>query len=142
MPTLHLGVEDVAYSDPDAPGAVTTGEVAEILEKKYHVMEVFFELYQKKIADELGESIAERLEAMMQGAPAQAIDSISVDALSLMFGRYLSSGEWEQVSGQRIAAAHAGVSHRKKDKKRAGSRVAFVDTGLYRKSFRAWLGRS
>lgn len=139
MPTLHLGVLDIAYSDPDAPGAVTTGEVAEFLEKKYHVMQVFYELHGQEIADKLGQSVAEQMESLLQGNRTGGLENLSVDGIDNMFRRYLDADEWQKISGQTIAAAKAGVSHRKKGKKRKGSRPAFIDTGLYQQSSRAWM---
>lgn len=134
---LSLGVVDVSYSDPDAKGAVTTGEVAEFLENKYHVMRVFYELHEKEIGQQIGVAVVERMESALQGNPMQSGD-VKIDDLKKMFRRYLDAGEWERTSGQTIAAAKQGVSHRKKSKKR-GQRVAFIDTGLYQSSFEAWL---
>lgn len=141
MATLHLGVQDVAYSDPEAPGAVTTGEVAEFLEKKYHVMEVFYELHGKEIAEKLGQAVAERMESILQGNPMGSLDSLQVDVIDRMFRQYLDADEWQKVSGQKIAAASKGVSQRKKSRRRKGSRPAFIDTGLYQQSARAWLSK-
>lgn len=138
MPVLSLGVTDVAYSDPDAKGAVTTGEVAEFLEQKYHVIETFYELHKQQISDELGSAVAERIESLLQGNPGTSSD-LAVDGIDEMFRKYLDAGEWEAVSGQMVMAARTGVSHRKKKKKREGARPAFIDTGLYQASFRSWL---
>ena len=141
MATLHLGVTDLAYSDPEAQGASTTGEVAEILEKKYHVMQVFYELHGQRIANELGSAVAERMESLLQGNPVGGLDDLAVDAIDNMFRKYLDADEWQKITGQRIDAAKRGVSHRKKGKKRPGARPAFIDTGLYQQSFRAWLSK-
>lgn len=139
---LSLGVNDVAYSDPEAKGAVTTGEVADFLEKKYHVMRVFVELHGADVANELGFAVAERMESILQGNPSQGGLNLPVDKIGLMFRKYLDAGEWEQTSGQQIAAAKVGISHRMKGKKRKGKRVAFIDTGLYQQSFEAKLRES
>lgn len=138
MATLHLGVQDVAYSDPEAKGSVTTGEVAEILESKYHVMEVFFELYKDKIAQKLADSVSEKIEAMAQGNP-NVSETLDIGGVEQMFRQYLSADEWQKVSGQTIKAAVLGISHRKKGKKRPGPRPAFIDTGLYQAMFKSWL---
>lgn len=135
---LSLGVDDVSYSDPDVNGAVTTGEVAEFLEKKYHVMEVFYELHKKEIAEQVTASVVERMEAALQGNP-HAMRDVPIDDIKLQFQKFLGAGEWEQVSGQTIAAAQKGVSHRKKSRRYNDARVAFVDTGLYQRSFEARL---
>ncbi len=161
---LRLGVENVAYSDPDAKGATTTGQVAEILEDKYHVMRVFVELHGQEIADALAKDMANSLDAManserMSKIPlAGAMGQIESD-----FRDYLSADEWQKTTGQAITAAQNGVSHRFKrittgktvrassvssgkvsgadvkivSKKTRGPRPAFIDTGLYSASFRA-----
>lgn len=139
---LSLGVENVGYSDPGAPGAVTTSQVAEFLEKRYHVMEVFFELYKPKIADELCASIAERIESLMQGNPhMQRIEDAPLSEIEKMFQQYLDRDEWQRTTGQTILAAKRGISHRKKMKRRKGPRSAFIDTGTFQKWFRARLGK-
>ena len=59
MAILSLGVNDFAYSQAESNGMsqrTTTGEVATILERNYHVMATFFALRQQKIADYLTEA--------------------------------------------------------------------------------------
>jgi hypothetical protein len=55
------------------------------------------------------------------------------------FRDYLSADEWQKTTGQAIAAAQNGVSHRfkKVSGKKRGPRPAFIDTGLMSASFRA-----
>ena len=70
MAVLHFGVVDLPYGDTasgNAPkkGAETTGDVAEILEAKYHVIELFYQ--------ELGDHVASALEL----SAARAIQSCS-----------------------------------------------------------------
>jgi hypothetical protein len=52
---LVLGVENVAYADPDEKGVTTTQAVARILEKRYHVMRVFYELHESEIQKAIAE---------------------------------------------------------------------------------------
>lgn len=162
MATLKLGVENVAYHDADAKGATTTGQVAEILEAKYHVMEVFYELHKQEIADDIAKTLADDLQAMMRHESITAIPiSGAMQRIERSFRDYLDADEWQKTSGQAIAAAQNGVSHRFKnamntrsmrvggDKsgkgskmvlrpgKQRGPRPAFIDTGLYQASFRA-----
>jgi len=135
---LSLGVENAAYSDPDAKGATTTWEVAEILEKKYHVMEVFYELNAQKIADQLAAGMAKQLRTLNAGAPRpRAVLPGTMEKIGSDFRRYLDANEWESITGQRIAAAHNGDQLRFKKKKKA--RPAFIDTGLYQSNFRAFV---
>ena len=159
---LLLGVENVAYSDPDASGATTTAEVAEILEEKYHVMRVFVELHGQEIADVIGQGIADDLEALANDERiGKQMLMGSMGKIESGFRDYLGADEWQQTSGQTIAAAQNGVSHRFKNAqnrtvsaksvvkagggmgltivatKKRGPRPAFIDTGLYSASFRA-----
>lgn len=148
---LYLGVADVAYSD--AQGYATTGEVATFLEKNYHVMETFYEDNKDKIAQWLSDAVAGEIENMALGKPMhsaelttnlgrQKIRGASFNGhIEARFREFLSQREWKKLSGQRVEAAEAGVSHRKKRAyvKRA-ARPEFVDTGLYQASFRAWVG--
>ena len=140
MATLHLGVENVAYSDPDVTGATTTGQVAEILEGKYHVMRLFVELHGQEIADALAKDMANSMDAMLNNERISKIPLAgAMGQIESDFRDYLSADEWQKTSGQAIAAAQNGVSHRfKKVKiKTRGPRPAFIDTGLYSASFRA-----
>lgn len=136
---LHLGVEDIAYSDKDSKGAVTTGEVADILEGKYHVMEVFYQLYEKEIADNISATFAEAIESILQGNTNLNIEKLPFDKIEHSFRDYLDAREWTGVSAQVIMAAKEGVTHRKKGKKRGSERPEFIDTGLYQQSMRVWV---
>ncbi|MGC9216178.1 hypothetical protein [Acidithiobacillus sp.] len=162
MTRLMLGVENVAYSDPDVKGATTTGEVATILEDKYHVMRVFVELHGQTIADVIARNIANDLDALLHGERISKLPlQGAMGNIESGFRDYLSADEWQKTSGQAIAAAQNGVSHRFKNaqnktvsakgvvkagggmgmtavaKKSRGPRPAFIDTGLYSASFRA-----
>lgn len=65
---LNLGVLDVAYSDANGSGETSTGDVAEILEKNYHVMQKFFESRQDKIAQWLADDMANSIEMLANGS--------------------------------------------------------------------------
>lgn len=157
MVTLNLGVVDAAYTENGE--STTTGDVASFLEADYHVMRTFLELHEDEIGEFLADAMAGEIESLAQGKPVAAlarrdvtthlgdrvIEGQSVNGrIEEAFRDYLDSGEWNQTSGQAIAAADAGVNHRKKrpysQKNRA--RASFVDTGLYQASFRAWLDNS
>lgn len=138
---LHLGVIDLPYP-ADAEG-LTTGDVAEILEDKYHPMEVFFELHGQEIADALANGMEGALESLLMGAPPQAIARAAEGALSgvqAQFKTFLSSREMEGlgIPGVPTKAALDGVNHRLK-KRKGAPRPSFIDTGLYQSSFRAWM---
>lgn len=155
MTTLVLGVENVAYTDKDAKGATTTGEVALILEKKYHVMETFFEIKKAKIGKILADGMAAQLATLMAGGPAsKSVAPGAMQKIETSFRQFLDAGEMSQAVaslsmserdyfmtsvGTFDGAASRGVSHRKKkpNSRKNKARPAFIDTGLYQSSFRA-----
>lgn len=147
MATLHLGVMDVPYNSSEG---VSTGDVAEFLENKYHLMEVFFEENKDKIARALEDAMAGALENLLAGAPVVSNPMASAEQdIKAMFDDFLSLREVERtgIPGVPTKAALEGVSHRFKGKKNKGKgggnpgerRSSFVDTGLYVASFRVWL---
>jgi hypothetical protein len=163
LTTLHLGVIDVPYVDPapvKAPkarrgkanrprkrrakgsGAVTTGDVAEILEAKYAVMDTFVLLHEQEIADQFAEAISGALENLVVGAPpANNPFGPAEGWTEARFKRFLELQEMNGlVQGVPTRAALEGVRHRFKSKKNpAGPRPSFIDTGLYESSFKAWV---
>jgi hypothetical protein len=162
MSTLSLGVVNVAYVDSEEKDATTTGEVAEILEDKYHVMGVFVDTHKEEIADLVAKKYLAMLNTMVNNGPKPDSKAIPMDRVDSAFRDYLGADEWQHSTGQTIAAARAGVSHRFKSvkggtlsaasiasgknkaasialKKSRGPRPAFIDTGLYSAAFRSWL---
>ena len=102
---LNLGVINVPYSDSSygpsksktkplgqarrgkanaphnhAPNTQTTGDVAEILEDRYHVMEVFFTVREGDISAALEGSLAGALDNVMAGAPGTIIGCMTPGA--------------------------------------------------------------
>ncbi len=153
MATLCLGVVDVAYTDGDK--STTTGDVAEYIEDEFHVMRTFLEMYEDQIGEWLVDAISGDIESIAQGRPVtiasklldtnlagQPISGTSINGkIEDAFRNYLDLREWKRASGVAVAAADAGVNHRKK---RAyvntnPARAEFVDTGLYQAAFRAWI---
>jgi hypothetical protein len=149
---LNLGVVDAAYTDAD--GGKTTGEVAGYLEDEYHVMRTFLEIYEDQIGEFLADAMAGEIESLAQGKPVaifgkdidtklgdRLISGMSVNGkIEEKFRDYLDAREWQDLSRQKVEAADVGVNHRKKTPyaKKNKARPAFVDTGLYQASFRAW----
>lgn len=135
---LNLGVLDVGYTAGTTP--TTTAKVARILEDQYHVMESFYELHKREIHEALNDAVLGAVGDML--ADAQPRFNLPLDTIKRQFNDYLDSGEWEQVSGQYIEAAHNRhrVHHRdgSTEMSRRSNR-AFVRTGLYEQSFRAWI---
>ena len=146
--TLNLGVVDVAYSDANGSGATTTFKVAQILESNYKVMQTFFFLRREKIAGFLADDMAAQIQRLVTGQRVQqsgtltfgADQKIEAEFRAFIFADEMSKLEYA-VTGQALSEAAArGVNHRRKMpySSKNKPRVAFVDTGLYVASFRAW----
>lgn len=148
---LHLGVNDMPYSFAPSRGksksgrarASTTGDVAEILEAKYGVMQTFVNLHQGEIVEALHDSLAGAFESVVMGGkrnvdPHAAGTSEIEDA----FRQFLDRREMDgKVSGVPTAASLAGVNHRLRHPyaKKNSPRVSFVDSGLYQSSMKCWI---
>lgn len=161
---LELGVIDLPYADPapkprKAPrrpgrrprkrrqdgdrGSKSTGDVAEILEAKYHIMEHFVQLHGGDISRALENSLQGALESILLGAPT-TIDAFGTGTSQIEddFKNMLSLKELEGIGypGIPTEAAKKGVSHRfKRPYVRRARRRSFIDTGLYQSSFKAWV---
>lgn len=139
MSTLHLGVDDVGYSSGE--GSTSTGKVADILEGRYHVMRVFYEEHEKEAAEAIALKYKILLDNLMKGKSLGNTKQLPMDSIVTSFRNFLSGDEWRKISGQRIKAAEArrtlGSSRKKMG--RLPVPVAFVDSGLYSDSMRAWL---
>lgn len=158
MTILKLGVIDIPYAyDQEQLGkkgkpikkkkkitlSITTGDVAEILEKKYHPMETFFEVHRQEIGDEIAKAYVgsfQRLHATGQGPdnPAQG----AMDWMQNRFKEFLAKREMEGlgIPGVPTQAALDGVSHRfAHPYAKRPSRPSFIDTGLYQASARFWI---
>ncbi len=127
---LVMGVVDVAYSDANSGGATTTGEVAQILEDKYHVMETFLVTREEKIAEWLADSMGNAIADLVSGGRPNrdpfhdAMKDIEAEFRSFLDANEmahlvagLSEGESAAFDWSRTfnSAANQGVSHRFKD---------------------------
>lgn len=174
---LHLGVIEQLYDNPlsyekarnkaykygkakagsvEAPAmampmAKTTFDVAERLEERYHVMELFFkevgiDLIAKAlehsvevaIKNVFTESLAndEPLSPSKQGPLSDAMNEIEA-----AFKHFLSLQFLDEVArGVPTTAARKGVNHRMKHPYAPRpERPSFIDTGLYETNFKAWI---
>lgn len=161
MPILHLGVVDFPYKakseggrkpkrkkakgkrKPPAP-SLTTGDVAEILEDKYHVLEIFYNMKKGKIAGALEGSIKGALESLMMGAPPSHDPFGSgTSKITEMMKKFLADREMERIGypGVPTKAALKGVNHRKLHPyaKSNPRRPSFIDTTQYQSSLKAWM---
>jgi hypothetical protein len=137
---LHLGVVDVPYT----AGGETTYEVANHLEKKYHVMELFVEdVGVDHIARAFEESAKVVIEDTLSGAPPRDL-SLTYEAeqdLEVAFRKFIDQKQLDFVEpGVPTEASLKGVNHRLKHPYAKGNptRPSFRDTGLYQTSFKVW----
>jgi hypothetical protein len=166
VPVLNLGVIDFPYVDYDKPtvkkrpsakgvkgkatrpkgkaatNTVSTGDVAEFLEAKYHIMEHFFQENENKIRTSLFENMKDNFENQLRGAPD--LSDVAFLAISSQiesdFKLWLSQADIEQLGypGIPTKAALMGVNHRLKGGKGA-RRPSFIDTGQFQAAFKTWV---
>lgn len=154
---LHMGVVDVPYAHstapasgkkpPTSPGStISTGDVAEILEARYGIMETFFDIHGQGIADEVADALRGKLEDFLLGNPnvdlstPELLPPGELGAIEQKFRNLLDTrGLDGKVPGVPTAASLAGVSHRfLHPYAKRPSRPSFIDTGQYQNAFRAW----
>lgn len=152
---LHMGVIDIPYAEAPkkhqrhksatpVSGTQTTGDVAEILEAEYHIMQIFFEVHHAQIEEVLLESIGDEATNVGMGkAPGSNAFAYAEGRIAEMFRDFITTREIEKLGypGVPTKAAIDGVNHRlaHPDAKGNPRRPSFVDTGLYVASFRAWM---
>jgi hypothetical protein len=155
---LHLGVVDYPYTyttlgDKTKSGrakqrrkkagvrSVSTGDVAGFLERKYGIMQVFFDTKQEQIAKEMEESLAGALEDLLMGAPATRNPMEAASSkIETMMKEFISSGEVERV-GIAGTPTEASLLRKAGRRRRYGTRglTSFIDTGQYENAMRAWI---
>ncbi len=154
MTTLHLGVMVMPYrakfrakkgGKPGRP--VDTGIVAEFLEADYGIMQAFAreDVRGKDIVRAVEDSLESALKTLVTTNSAKISlpwTAASADIESA-FRDFIDSREAERVGipGTPTKAALAGVNHRLKHpyRKTNPRRPSFRDTGMYVRSFRAWV---
>ena len=139
MPRLRLGFVETVYPERTAKrskktgrfmGAVTTTEVADILEESYNIVHTFSEKKANLMANDLEDAMAKALERYIEkGTVSPNPLGPAVTAIKRRFKKFLNSGEMERMGFDNIPTRVA---------LREG-RPSFVDTGLYRDSFTAWV---
>lgn len=139
---LNLGVEDFPYA---GHGTTTTVEVAKKLEAKYGVMQAFYDLHQKDIAKFLEESVTNSIDSLLQGAPLSSnpFGDGEQQIEELFKFQFLEQAEMEGlgIPGVPTKASIERRSLRFKSGKGKNKRPSFIDTGLFEKSFKAWIER-
>jgi len=122
--------------------ALTTGDVAQILEARYGVMEAFYKAHEQQIAGFIEGSLDTALQSLLMG---RAVDpwGRATQQIETAFRDFIATKEAERVgiAGTPTKAALRGVNHRLLHPYagRNPRRPSFRDTGLYMASFKSWV---
>ena len=136
---IQLGVIEQKYTD--SKSGKTTYDVAKILEGKYHVMQIFFDMHGADIAKELEERVEGELTKLMAGhKSANFLNELDpLTETEQKFREYIDNSE-HGIQLKKLLKPQAGgrkkMQYRKVDKV-----TAFIWSGLYRQCFRAWITR-
>lgn len=133
-----LGVVEMVYDYGDNPGA-TTSEVAQALEDNYQIFTHFWEEHKSGIVNEVGEALAYSIINHIQhGAPLASSDQLGDTMRN--FHLFLEREEMAglSVDGVPTQAAIQGKNSRLK-KEYGARRPSFIDGGLFKTSFIAWI---
>ena len=120
----------------------TTKEVSQEIESKYHVVETFSEMEGPFIVDLIEGATVDAIEAIIEGRiPSLKIQDSSTKEIEQRFRDNLDSRRYDGViSGVPTLAAQRGVDHTQhRPYAKRGPRPSFVDTGLYKNTFRVWV---
>jgi hypothetical protein len=143
MAELNLGVIDIPYSSTEGEKqAVTTGDVAEILEGKYHLFTAFYAAHEGDIHNAMLNSLEGAMEGLFMGAPIGDPLAGAAQDITDKFKSFLANAEIESmnIDGVPTKAALEGKSLRFKRKKGA-RRPSFIDTGTLEASLIAWVDK-
>ncbi len=136
MPIIHLAMDEKPYDYGD----MTTGDVAEILEAEYHVMEIFWDKHEADAVEAISDSLSNSFEDQLKGLPfsTTALD-VGAKEIEVLFKKFLENKEMDGiVPGVPTGAARLGISHKPKSMRRTPW-VSFIDTGLYENNFKCWI---
>lgn len=117
----------------------TTKEVAEILERKYHIVRFFLENHAEEIAEPILGVVNARMAYAMQGSAIPKLGKVGIKAANAAFVDMIKKRELDgKVPGVPTEASKGYT--RKRLGKHKGFRVrrrpSFYDTGLYAHAFR------
>jgi hypothetical protein len=147
---IMLGVDDVPYQDVYSPITkrkltqprnMTTGQVAEILENHYSIMDTFFTANEDFIQEQLSPFLEEELVSLLtkKGNPKRDLQR-AFAAIKRRFQDALANREFDGIEGVPTEAAMLGWGRRNLTRTSGrGDRPSFIDTGLYRQHFSVWL---
>lgn len=136
---VRKGGKPQAFSAAPA-GGKSTGDVAEILEEKYHVYEHFYEARQEEIGDAIAGDLQDFLEDRLSGSPANDVNFTGAEStIKTLFQNFIDGREMDRLGfpGIPTQASLNGVNHRLKHPYAKGNpaRPSFKDTGTYEQSF-------
>lgn len=135
---VNLGVVDMPYDYGDDPEA-TTFSVAVELEENYQLFTHFWQMHKDQIVTEVGDSIALGFfNHIKYGSPIPEFQLLG-DTIK-EFNVFLEQEEMAGlgIDGVPTQAALMGVNSRLK-KKFGARRPSFIDGGLFKTSFIAWV---
>lgn len=121
----------------------TTVQVAEELEDKYHIVATFSEMNSDFFTSLFEDVFVEQFEeiATMRKSSKKGLMSKQTDKIEARFRESLSKQRYDSViPGVPTLASLRGVSHlRQHPYAKSTPRPSFIDTGMYQRSFRAWV---
>ncbi|MGP0902098.1 hypothetical protein [Serratia sp. CY76391] len=131
-----LGVVDLPYVED---GGTTTHEVAEFLEDRYNLFTWFWTLHKDTIVNEVGEHLAFAIVNHIQhGVPMVGNEMLGETMRT--FNIFLEQEEMAGLPGVPTGAAIRRENARLKSGKGKGERrPSFIDTGIFKASFIAWI---
>jgi len=126
---------------------MTALKVADILEAKYNVVETFHAIHEEEIKNVMHEGFKEVAERMISERGGQTRASLknlmkpATKQIENMFRQFLDHEEMNgMIEGVPTDAAKGGkLRGRGKITRRGIQRASFVNTGIYKASFRAWV---
>lgn len=132
-----LGVIDMPYDYGDT--SATTFAVAEALEDKYQLFTNFWNLHQDTIAPEVGEMLAYSIiNHIKHGAPLTSGELLG-DTMRT-FNIFLENEEMAGLSVDDVPTLAALDGRNSRLKQKYGERrPSFIDGGLFKSSFVAWI---
>jgi hypothetical protein len=130
----------------------TTQEVAKDLETRYGLVEIFWSRVEDEFTEMLEDAFSDAIEQVMTVSEMSVRDtgraavsgalglSKETEKIERRFRQALSGKEFDGLPGVPTLAAQRGVSHlRRHPYAKRGPRPSFIDTGMYQRSFRAWI---
>lgn len=149
-----LGVVDIPYVNAATgkkkakikAGLQTTGQIAQILEDKYGIMQHFVDAHGDEIIADLENGLGGALETLLMGGPPNDdLYAAAAAKIEERFRQFLENKEMDRmgVPGVPTLASLMNVSSRKKKTASAmlaatPARPSFIDTSLYELSFKFW----